>query len=432
MKTGVWSDITATETGQGYLAKGEKGDQGIQGVQGERGQMGIQGVQGQQGIQGATGPTGPKGADGVCPSCPPTSGGVFPFNIVIDNGTDNKASTQAAIDDSYVTGKPIWLIGNNFKMSSGTLIPVDIKQLEINGAGIIVATNSNVWTLFSSRLPVNKQEAEDKYTNRRLTFRNLTFNGMGQKQTMFDLQCTEGAVYDNIEGKDLALIIDNSFGLRSIISNPESVNCIESWRIKSAAGKYPDATIENSAPNGTTITDARIYGGANTLTSLLIADCSGCKVDGLVVEGARHNIGVELDYTSPTSTPVEINRVHFEAAQPCGVALFRVKSSTLLHTFNQLNLVKPSIFFEIIPLGTGNPKITIENTSNQRIVYSGTPIFKTANRVMWEFVNCDVPLTVNQNIPQIFTGSTMQRTCERENLNANSSGYCIVRSPKLQ
>jgi len=395
-------------------AKGDKGDQGIQGIQGQQGNTG------QQGIQGVA------GKDGVCPNCPPSGGGVSPFNVVFDNGTDNRAALQAAIDDSYISAKPIWIIGNNFKMSGGVVIPKDIKNLQIECSCIITATNSNTWTLFSSPVPINVADAEGVYTNRRLVFNNIVFHGQGKVQTMFDLQAGEAIVYNNIEGKTLKLGIDNSFGLRSIINNPEFIHCTDNIKTKSAAGKYPDATAENSAPNGTVIRDARSVADGSGNVGFLTADCSLCKIDGVVLEGTKHNIGLDWDCSSSTSTPAFMERIHFEGAAPCGIAVVRIKSSTMTHVIDNPNMIKPSMMVEVIPSGGGYPNVKWTNVSNQRVFFDDVnPILKGTTGVGWKFENCDSPF-VEYKMAKLFTGVSMTKSCVREN---GLSRWCIVDPP---
>jgi len=373
------------------------------------------------------GAKGDPGSPGVCPSCPPSSGGGnSPFNTVFDNGVDNRAALQAAIDDSYISAKPIWIIGNNFKMSGGVVIPKDIKNLQIECSCIIVATNSNTWTLFSSPVPINVADAEGVYTNRRLVFNNIVFHGQGKAQTMFDLQAGEAIVYNNIEGKTLKLGIDNSFGLRSIINNPEFIHCTDNIKTKSAAGKYPDATAENSAPNGTVIRDARSVADGSGNVGFLTADCSLCKIDGVVLEGTKHNIGLDWDCSSSTSTPAFMERIHFEGAAPCGIAVVRIKSSTMTHVIDNPNMIKPSIMVEVIPTGGGYPNVKWINVSNQRVFFDDVnPILKGSTGVGWKFENCDSPF-VEYKMAKLFTGVNMTKSCIREN---GLSRYCIVDPP---
>jgi len=381
---------------------------------------------GAKGDKGDTGATGAAGKDGVCPSCPPSGGGISPFNVVMDNGVDNRAALQAAIDDSYNSAKPIWIIGNNFKMSGGVIIPKGIKNLQINCSGIIVATNSNVWTLFSCPVPANVAEAEGVNTNSRYVFNNIVFHGQGKAQTMFDLQASEGCVYNNPEGKNLKLGIDNSFGLRSIISNPEWIHCTVNIKSKSAAGKYPNATAENSAPNGTVIRDGRSVADAFAEAAVQTSDCSLCEIDGYVIEGDKHGIGLDWDCSSSTSTPAFMSRIHFEGASPCGIAVVRIKSSTMTHVIDNPNMIKPSMMVEVIPTGGGYPNVKWTNVSNQRVFFDDVnPILKGAVGVGWQFENCDSPF-VEYKMAKLFTGVNMTNSCVREN---GLSRWCIYNKP---
>lgn len=370
---------------------------------------------------------GKDGKDGTCPACPPSGGGVFPFNVVIDNGVDNRQAVIAAFEDSYTSAKPIWLIGNDFKMSGGVLIDVKrAKSIQVNGSGIIVATNSNVWTLFGCALPTNVAEAEGVNTNVRYVFNNLVFHGQGKAQTMFDLQATEGAVYNNIEGKNLKLGIDNTFGLRSIISNPEFIHCTDGIKSRSAAGKYPDATAENSAPNGTVVRDARSVADGSGNIAFSFSDCSLCEIDGVVIEGTKHNVGVDWDCSSSTSTPSTTRRYHFEGAVPCGIAALRIKSSTMTHIIDNPNMIKPSMMVEVIPSGGGYPNVKWMNVSNQRVYFDDVnPILRTAVGVGWKFENCDSPF-VEYKMAKLFTGVNMTNSCVREN---GLSRWCIYDKP---
>lgn len=381
-------------------------------------------------------PQGQKGDKGD----PGTGGGgsvTLPFNIVIDNGTDNRAQLQAAIDNSYITGKQIWILGLRFPMSGGVIVPKNMPYLYIDGTAKLVAINSNTFTFISSPVPINRADAEDVYTNRKIVIQNIGFEGINDMQTGIDLMCTEGAIYYNIEGKNLKLIINNTFGLRSDIRNIEGIHCYDGVKVQSGIGRYPDATIENAAPNGTVITNFRWVADATSNVAVLIKDCSGCKIDYITIEGDKSNIGVDWDCTSPSATGALIDIIHYEGAQPCGIALIRIKSSTMFHTISNLNTIKPSIYVEVIPLSSGNPDVEINTSSNQRVLFTGTPVFKTQKGVMWTFNRTDNPLTDRwyQNdrwwaYTDLFTGAPMQLVCGRESLAGVNSGLCILRNPK--
>lgn len=418
----TYQDLT---TSKGYIYKGAGRWEVSEGVYGS-------------GQKGDKGDTGAPGKDGVCPTCPPSSGGgALPINFVIDNGSDNKAQLQAAIDNSYITGKQIWILGLTFPMSGGVIVPKDMKYLYIDGTAKLTAINSNPFTFISSPVPVNRKEAEDVYTNRKIIIQNIGFEGINDMQTGIDLMCTEGAIFFNIEGKNMKLILDNTFGLRSDIRNVEGVHCYDGVKVQSGIGRYPDATIENAAPNGTIITNFRWVADATSNVAVLIKDCSGCKIDYITIEGDKTNIGIDWDCISPSATGALVDIIHFEGAQPCGTALIRIKSSSMMHNISNLNTIKPSVYVEAIPTSSGNPDIQIWNTSNQRVFFNGSPVFKTQKGVVWTFNRTDNPLTTawyqndkNWTYQNLFTGATMQLCTGRETLNGDNSGLRILNDPK--
>jgi len=249
---------------------------------------------------------------------------------------------------------------------------------------------------------------------------------MNQAQTGFDLQCSEGLVINFVEFHSLKLNGDFAFGLRTDLDNNESVNCIDGLKVASAYGKYPDATIENSAPNGTTIRNYRFVGASNSNVAIRIADCSECFVQNPVLEGHKMNIGIDWDCVSPTSTPANIDRIHWEAANPAGIVVIRIKSSTMTHVINNPNMIKPSMMVEVVVASGGFPNVKFTNVSNQRVYFDDVnPILKSAVGVGWKFDNCDHPF-VAYKMPKIFTGVAMTNSCVREN---GLSRWCIVNPP---
>ncbi len=415
-----WNAIESSNLNP-YSGKGEKGDKGDPGVQG------VQGIQGATGSQGVQGIPGVKGADGVCPPCPInntyTAGTIYVFT----NGVDDTQSIQRAIDSSNANFRPIIKVGV-LKRGSGVIID-PTKNIWISG-GTELAINDNAWTFYACPLPANSQDAEDRYTNAMRVFENMTIrgwnSGANQKQTGFDLMAGENNRYINIKGFNLKRFIDLTFALKTRVESCEANACIDGLIIRSGNGRYPNATNSNSCSNTCTVVDFRSYGATWTNIGLGVYDASLVKVDGLEIEGGYHNIGYDHSSIGLSSTGMDLTRVHFECALPCGIAAIRITSSTMLHIIDQPNMVKPSIMVQVVPYAGGYPNVKFRNVTNQRVFFDDVnPILKSAVGVGWMFENCDHPFVAYKMV-KIFTGVTMTNSCIREN---GLSRWCIINSP---
>jgi len=354
----------------------------------------------------------------------------FPFIVVFPSGGNDTPEIQRAVDSAFVTGQSVHLVGI-LQMASGVEIPKNIKYIHITGGAELWATNNSAWTYFYSDVPTSVSDAEDVYTNRIMDFSNLKLrgwnSGAGQQQTGFDLMAGENVKFTNIKGFNLKRFIDATFHLKSHFLDLESNACIDGLIIRSGFGRYTGATLENSASNTPTVINFRSVGAGWSNIGLGIYDVSLPLVDGLEIEGGYHNIGYDHNSTSSTSMGVNLSRLHFECASPCGIATVRITSSTMTHVIDQPNHIKPGIFVKVVVLGGGYPTVMIKNSSNQRVLHDDVnPILQSANGVGWKFFNCDQPFVASK-MATIFTGATMTNHCADR--SSGLSRWCIVSGP---
>lgn len=363
---------------------------------------------GTQGPKGDTGATGPAGRDGVCPNCPPLGNGGSgsfnsPFYYVNTNGVDDAATLQMFIDSSYITGKNIFLV-SNLKMSRGVKIAKDHKRLSVEGWAEITSTNTGAWTFFYSDVPANTGEAEGVYTMRRLNFSKIILKGQGQAQTGFDLMASEGANYEFIWGYDMKCVINVTFGLRTRLDYIEANGSIDGIKIISGVGRWANATNSNSCSNGCTINSYRCYAAQNTNTALIIESASNTVINYIVIEGFKVNIGIQYDAMSTTSTGLECNNIHYECAQVAGVAVIKIRSSTMSHYINAPAFGKQSVFV-MVEAVSGYPNVTLSNISSNRIYWNGVDKIFNNSGGNWTFQNCDDPLRSTDELKKMFAGT---------------------------
>ena len=395
---------------------GPKGDPG---KDGNNGRDGIDGKDGESivGPTGAKGDKGDTGAPGICPPCNTT----FPFIAIITNGVDDRAQIQAAVDQAYINGKTIWLVGPSFKLSGGIKIQNNHRLLDIEGWGELYATNSNTWTFFYSDLPSSNSQAEGVYTNRRMFFSKLIFHGMGKNQTGFDLMATEGVSYDRCWFYGLKIAIDATFQLRSDAYYCEYNNCTEGLKVRSGIGRWTGATASNSCSNGFAAPYNRGYGGSGLTDKNMISvyDASSVEIDHPVCEGWQYDIGIDVNSTSNTSNGIIINSPHFECANPCGTSFIKIRSGGYIHRIDNPIFIKPSLY--ILAESNGQyPSIILDHISSNKVSFTGSPIFSNSG-VSWKFQNADDPFRNNTTIQSMFTGS-IANGCGQ---GAGSSKWCI-------
>lgn len=392
-------------------AKGDKGDPGVQGIQGVQGPMGLTGAQGPQGVKGDkgdTGATGPAGPPGVCPPCPP-SGGAFPFNIIVATTSDNQPAIQAAVNETYSSGKPIYIIGNDVPMASGVNIPNNIKTLVIYGWATLRATNTGSWSFFYSDLPTNTAQAEGVYTNRRLSFYNLIFKGNGKNQTGFDLMAGEGILYDHCWFYSCKVGINATFQMRSQANYCEYNNCTDGLVIQSGVGRWADAGSSTTCSNGFSAVYNRGYGG-NDLSNnsfITVKDASSITIDHPVCEGWKYNVGIDINCTSTTSNGPIIIAPHFECAQPCGTAFIKYRAASLTLTITNPMLIKPSIYV-LVESVSSYPSVIFDGIQSNRVAWSSGQKIFTSNGGSWTFTHCDDPFRSATNVASMFTGTITQ------------------------
>lgn len=396
----------------------------IAGEPGPIGPQGPVGPQGAQGIQGATGPQGPKGDTG--PQGPPGPAGdgstVLPFIYVEANGVDDTANIQAAVNQSYINGKSIRLAGV-YRFSSGVVIAKDHKYLDISGWAELRAINNNEFTFFYSPTPVDTDEAEGIYTQRKISFNNLVFKGLSNKQTAIDIFATEGATYNHIWCYDLKRGLDLTFALRNDVNFCEATNCTDGIILRSGSGRWGNATTSNSCSNGTVLRSPRVYGSAtSSVTGIGIYDTSNVEVLNPIIEGFKFsNAGIDWQSMSSTSTGAYIFKPHFECAQFCNAIL--VRSSTMTHIIEAPNFIKPGVYISVS--GAGYPQVNVRDVTNGRVYFDGTTkIFKHFAGTSWKFTNCDNPFTAS-NIPLMIDGSVSQGC----GTGAGANKWCIENPP---
>jgi len=367
-------------------------------------------------IKGDKGDPGTPGKDGVCPPCNGTA--TTDIYHIITNGVDDTPAIQRAVDSSYRTGREVFIDGFA-KMSAGIKIKKD-QSIVIRGTTAkITATNTGTWTFFYSDAPANVAEAEGVYAFRKIKFIDMVLNGQGT-QSGFDLHATEGASYERIWCYDMREGINLTFALRTRVIQCESNTSNDGLIIQSGVNRYPNATTSNSCSNGVTVEDYRAFAGNNTNTGIKNYDASLTRIDGLVLEGFKFNIGLDHQSMSSTSTGLNVTRVHFESAQPATVSAIKIRSSTMSHIIDQPNLIKPSVFVTVDNAG-GYPQINIKNISNQRLYFNGTtPVFSNGSGSSWKFSNCDNPINTT-DLQKMFT-NTISQGC---GTGAGANKWCI-------
>jgi hypothetical protein len=408
--------------------KGDKGDtgaQGIQGVpgvgiQGVAGPAGSQGIQGPQGIPGVgikgdkgdpgvgiQGPKGDKGDTGNCMGCPSSGAANVPVIYVTTNGVDDADAIQRAVDSSYVNGKNIVLVGY-LKMSHGVKIKNNHHFLSISGWARLTATGTQAFTFFYSDPPANNGEAEGVMTMRRISFNKIEIWGQGQTQTGYDIFASEGVEYSYLWGYDLKTHLDLTFALRSNVLMCEDNGCINGKVVRSGAGRYPGATNSNSCSNGTRITLSRTYAAMNTNTGISVSDASNVILDAPILEGGKFNMGIEYNAMSTTSTGLQVNNLHYEAAYPATIGVVSIRSSTMSHYITHPAFGKQSIYVKLDNGGVGYPNVTIDGISSNRIYWNGTDKIFNNTSGNWTFSDCDDPMRSRTEIKKMFAGTPVQ------------------------
>ena len=324
---------------------------------------------------------------------------------IITNGVDDTPAIQRAVDSSYRTGREVFIDGFA-RMSAGVKIKKD-QSIVIRGTRAkITATNTNTWIFFYSDAPANVAEAEGVYAFRKIKFVDFVLKGQGT-QSGFDLHATEGASYDGIWCYDMKEGINLTFSLRTRVIQCESNTSGDGLIIQSGVNRYTGATTSNSCSNGVTVEDYRSFAGTTSNTGIKVYDASLTRLDGVVLEGHKFNIGIDYQSMSSTSTGLNLTRVHFESAQPATVSAIKIRSSTMTHIIDQPNLIKPSVFIAIDNAG-GYPQLNIRNISNQRLYFNGTtPVFSNGSGSGWKFTNCDNPIN-STDLPKMFTNTISQ------------------------
>jgi len=351
---------------------------------------------------GATGATGPAGSGGGGTVTSPT------MIFVAPNGVDDTQALQAAVNESFTNGKPIYLAGK-YRLSNGIKIDKTHKYLSIIGWAELNAINSNVWTFFYSDMPTSTAEAEGVYTLRRLKFANLVLYGQGRAQTGFALRASEGAEYSFIWGTNLNTLLDVTFGLRTKIDYCEANQCYDGIKIRSGVGQWTNATSSNSCSNGTMVNSYRWYGSADSHIALSIYDAGNVIVNYPVIEGWGCYIGIDFNGTSPTSTGLDVRNLHFECTNPATIAVIKIRSSTQSHFIDAPAFAKPSIYV-LTESNGGYPNVTISDVSNARMYLEGTAKYFQSASTNWMFDHCDLQLTQTK-INSIFTGTIPNNGC---------------------
>jgi hypothetical protein len=297
----VWRSTSKTtpqwtlETDQNIIdmylgGKGEKGDTGAQGIQGV------------------------PGRDGVCPSCPPTSGGSFPYNIVIGTGND-AAAMNAAIAANVSNNKPIYLVGN---VNTGIIsVPKNAYRLTIIGYG------SKWYGGLRRTTPTNNSDANE-YIVARFVIEGIEFVG-NQSIVALDLGPSYMSAYRDLKFDGFLEAIHLRFALRTLIENCEAVNCVNGFIAD--MGNWTGADNANSQSNHTTFTDCRAYMPSNGQVAYGIYAASGCVVRDCIIEGFVVTKGI--DFNGRNSNVVKdftIENVHFECVNGSSVAFINIES----------------------------------------------------------------------------------------------------------
>jgi hypothetical protein len=384
-------------------AKGDTGNPGMQGPQGTTGPQGVKGDKGDPGV-GIQGPKGDKGDTGNCTGCPSSGAANVPVIYVTTNGVDDADAIQRAVDSSYVNGKNIVLVGY-LKMSHGVKIKNNHHFLSVSGWARLTATGTQPFTFFYSDPPANNGEAEGVMTFRRISFNKIEIWGQGQTQTGYDIYASEGVDYSFLWGYDLKRHIDLTFALRSWVVMCENNGCIDGLYVRSGAGRYNGATNSNSCSNGTRIILNRTYAAMNTNTGISISDASNVITDAPIFEGGKFNIALEYNAMSTTSTGLQSNNIHYEAAYPATTAVVKIRSSTMSHYITHPAFGKQSTYVLLDNGGAGYPNVTIEGISSNRIFWDGVNKIFNNNNGNWTFSDNDDPLRSRTEIKKMFAGT---------------------------
>ena len=288
--------------------QGQKGDQGIQGAPGR------DGVDGAKGDKGDKGDTGAAGRDGVCPNCPPSTGGSFPYNIVIGTGND-AATMNAAIAANMSNNKPIYLVGN---INTGIIsVPKTAYRLTIIGYG------SKWYGGLKRTTPTNNSDANE-YVVARFVIEGIEFVG-SQNMVALDLGASYMSAYRDLKFDGFLEAIHLRFALRTLIENCEAVNCVNGFIAD--MGNWTGADNANSQSNHTTMTDCRAYMPSNGQVAYGIYAASGCVVRDCIIEGFVVSKGI--DFNGRNSNVVKdftIENVHFECVNGSTVAFINIES----------------------------------------------------------------------------------------------------------
>jgi hypothetical protein len=202
--------------------------------------LGVPGAKGDQGTPGK------DGKDGVCPSCPPTSGGSFPYNIVIGTGND-AAAMNAAIAANVSNNKPIYLVGN---VNTGIIsVPKNAYRLTIIGYG------SKWYGGLRRTTPTNNSDANE-YIVARFVIEGIEFVG-NQSIVALDLGPSYMSAYRDLKFDGFLEAIHLRFALRTLIENCEAVNCVNGFIAD--MGNWTGADNANSQSNHTTIRLSCLY-----------------------------------------------------------------------------------------------------------------------------------------------------------------------------
>lgn len=287
------------------------------GRDGKDGKDGINGTNGRDGIDGKD---GKDGKDGVCPSCPPTTGGSFPYNIVIGTGDDD-VSMNAAILANQSNNKPIYLVGN---VTTGLIaVPKTSYRLTIIGYGSKWNVKSGAAGALKRTMPTNNSDANE-YIVARFIIEGIEFKG-SQNQIALDLGASYMSAYRDLKFDGFLEAIHLRFALRTLIENCEAVNCVNGFIAD--MGNWTGADNANSQSNHTTFTDCRAYMPSNGQVAYGIYAASGCVVRDCIIEGFVVSKGI--DFNGRNSNVVKdftIENVHFECVNGSTVAFINIES----------------------------------------------------------------------------------------------------------
>ena len=275
---------------------------------------------GGKGEKGDPGTPGTPGRDGVCPSCPPTSGGSFPYNIVIGTGNDD-AAMAAAIDANVQNNKPIYLVGN---VTTGLItVPKNAFRLTIIGYGSKWNVKSSASGALKRTTPSNNSEANE-YIVARFIIEGIEFVG-SQNQVALDLGASYMSAYRDLKFDGFLEAIHLRFALRTLIENCEAVNCVNGFLAD--MGNWTGADNANSQSNHTTMVDCRAYMPSNGQVAYGFYAASGGVVRDCIIEGFVVSKGI--DFNGRNSNVVKdftIENVHFECVNGSTVAFINIES----------------------------------------------------------------------------------------------------------